>query len=369
MSGAALCIAGRLARGGRLVEGWVEVRRERVAAVGFGRPPRGSERHAGVVGHGLVDLQLNGAGGVEVTGGPAALDAIDRVQLEHGVTSYLATLISTFEGEAAAAVAELAERAADPSSPLAGVHLEGPFLAPEQRGVHRRECLALPSQGEPAYYRSPAVRLVTVAPELPGALELVAQLVRRGVAVSLGHSGASAADAARAAACGARSVTHLFNAMKPFHHRSPNLAGWALAEPRVRVGLIADGFHVDRLALRLVARLARRRVVLVSDASPAAGAGDGRFRMAGVEIEAEGGRVQDTRGELAGSSLTLDEAVRRYSALAGVPLAEALQAASERPARLVGLPGGLRAGAPANLVLLDERGRVERVMRRGAWLG
>lgn len=363
-----LRIAGRLARAGRLAEGWLEVRGERIAAVEEGRPPRGAERHDGVIAPGLVDIQVNGGAGVNVTDGLEALDAIDGLQLEHGVTSYLPTVISSAPEVADKAVRELAERVADPASPVAGVHLEGPFLNPEHRGVHPAERLALPADGEPSYYRSPAVRLVTLAPELPGALELVAALRRRGVAVAVGHTGGSAEDAERAAAAGASLVTHVFNGMQDFHHRSPNVPGWALAASRLRVSVIADGLHVDPVALRLVDRLARRRVVLITDASPAAGAPDGRYTMAGVEITAGDGRVVDVRGVLAGSALTLDEAVRRWSAYTEAPLAEALASASERPARLVGLPAGLRPGAPADVVLLARAGTVERVLRHGVWV-
>jgi N-acetylglucosamine-6-phosphate deacetylase len=361
-------IAGQLAHGGALKDGWVEIRGERLTTVEVGRPPRGAQRPGAIIAPGLCDLQVNGAAGVNVTDGPSALDAIDEVQLDHGVTSYLPTIISTFEDEAARAVAEIAERVPDPRSPVAGIHLEGPFLNPRYRGVHRAECLVLPRTGEPGYYRSPEVRLVTLAPELAGAFELISSLKRRGVAVSIGHTGATAQQAEQAAGHGAASVTHLFNAMKEFHHRTPNVPGWALVDGRVRVGVIADGFHVDRLALRLIDRLARRRVILVTDASPAAAAGDGSYVMAGVEIRAEDSRVRDGNDGLAGSTLTLDEAVRRWTALAGVPLGESLAAASERPARLVRLASGLRVGAPADLIVLSEDAAVERVMRRGMWV-
>ena len=364
----AVRIAGRLARAGRLAEGWLEVRGERIAAVELGRAPRGARRHGGIVAPGLCDLQVNGGAGFNVTDGAAALDAIDALQLAHGVTSYLPTLVSCAPADAEEAVHTLAERAADPRSPVEGIHLEGPFLNPSQRGVHPLEHLAVPADGEPAYYASPAVRLVTLAPELPGALELVRALRRRGVAVAIGHTAASAAEAEQGAAAGASLVTHLFNGMEDFHHRSPNVPGWALAASRAQISVIADGLHVDPLALRLVDRVARRRVVLVSDASPAAGAGDGRYSFAGVEITAEGGRVTDGRGVLAGSTLTLDEAVRGWSSLAGAPLPEAIASASERPARLLRIASGLRPGAPADLVLYDEAGVVERVMRRGAWV-
>lgn len=363
-----ILLAGQLVHGGAVASGWLEITAERITGLTFGRAPRRAEYHDGLIAPGLFDIQVNGAAGLNVTDGPSALDAIDRVQLDHGVTGYLPTIISTSEEEASRVIAEIAERIADPASPVEGAHLEGPFLNPTYRGVHRSEHLSLPGKGEPAYYRSPAVRLVTLAPELKGALEVISSLRRRGVAVSIGHTGASAREAERAAASGAAGVTHLFNAMKELHHRSPNVPGWSLAAGRVRVGVIADGFHVDRVVLRLIDRLARQRVVLVSDASPAAGAAEGTYRMAGVPIRSLDGQVRDQKGMLAGSLLTLDEAVRRWTRFTDCPFPKAWAAASERPARLVGVKSGLRAGAPANLVLLDSEGGVEQVLRRGIWV-
>ena len=350
--------------------GWVEVRDERVADLGPGAPPRPpDERHDGLIAPGLVDLQVNGGAGVEVTGGPQALDAIDALQLEHGVTSYLPTIVSTDDETGTRAVADAAERIADPRSPVEGVHLEGPFLDPEHRGAHRLEQLRSPGGALPPAYESPAVRLVTIAPELPGAIELIKSLRGRGIAVSLGHSGCDAATALRAVDAGARLVTHLFNAMAPLRHRAPALPGVALADPRLRIGVIADGFHVDPLVLRIIRHAAGERVILVSDATPAAGAPPGEYMQAGVRVEVGAEhRVTTLDGVLAGSALTLDEAARRWCALTGAPLADALVAASQRPAHAVGLPGGLTIGAPADLVLLDRGGKVHRVMRRGRWV-
>jgi N-acetylglucosamine-6-phosphate deacetylase len=316
-----------------------------------------------VLAPGLVDLQVNGAAGHEVGDGVVALDAIDTALVAAGVTSYLATLI-TGEQDAAA----LEARAADAASPLAGIHLEGPFLNPDYAGAHRRELLAVPADGLPAAYESPALRLVTLAPELPGALELIAELRRRGVAVALGHSGADAQTVERAIAAGASLVTHLFDAMAQLHHRDPGLAGVALEDQRLSVGLIADGLHVDWRVLRIVRRAAGRRVVLVSDSSPAAAAPPGRYRLGGREIESlPDGSVRDRDGRLAGSSITLGDAVSRYARLAGAPLARALYAASERPARVIGRRA-LAPGSPADLLLLDADGDIRRVMRHGRWV-
>ncbi len=366
-----MIISGRFLVGGaRAAGGWLEIRGERIAEAGAGDPPRPADvRHDGPVAPGFVDLQVNGGAGVEIVGGPEAIGLIDAEQLRHGVTSYLPTIITTDDVTAERALADLAERVGDPASPVAGVHLEGPFLSPQHRGVHRAELLRAPADGVPDYYAHPAVRMVTLAPELPGAMDLIERLVARGVAVSLGHSGADAATAERAADHGATLVTHLFNAMSPFHHRAPGLVGWALVSERVDPCVVADGLHVDALALKLIRRAAGERAILVSDASVAAGAQPGEYEQAGVKIR----RLDDDRavnpdGVLAGSTLALDAAIRGWSGLAGAELPEAIEAASVRPAAAIGLESGLERGDQADLVLLDDYAHVVRVMRRGRWV-
>jgi N-acetylglucosamine-6-phosphate deacetylase len=347
-----MLLAGRLVRAGRAAPGWIEVAGERIAGAGWGRPPRRpDERHDGLIARGLVDVQVNGAGDDEVTGGPAALARIDALLLARGVTSWLPTIVSTDDETAARAVAEIAERAADPRAAIEGAHLEGPFLSAARAGAHRPAFLRARVDEMPAAYASRAVRLVTIAPELPGALDLIAALRARGVVVALGHSDADAATATRALDAGARLVTHVFNAMAPLHHREPGLAGVALTDRRARVGVIADGRHVDPLVLRLIRRAAGRRVVLVSDASGAA--------LAGTPLDAE---AMTEAGVMAGTTLTLDEAVRRWTRFTGAPAAEALTAASARPARLLGLD------AFADVVLLGDDGAAQRVLRRGRWV-
>ncbi len=365
-----MILAGRLAVHGGLADGWIEVEGEHLAGWATGSPPRPPDaRHDGIIAAGFCDLQVNGAAGHEVTGGPEALDAIDRLLLSRGVTRYLPTLISTSSALAERVVEELAERAADPSSPVAGVHLEGPFIDPAHAGMHPHDRLRSPDAGIPAYFGSPAVRLVTLAPELPGALELVAELSGRGVAVALGHSGASAAEAERAVDAGARLVTHVFNAMAPLGHRSPGLAGLALADERLAVGVIADGVHLDPLVLELVRRAAGGRTFLVTDSTAATEAPPGRYLMAGVSIEAsEDGGARTGDGRLAGSVLTLDQAVRGWTTLTRATPSEAIAAAGEVPAAAAGLTEGLAPGGSADLVLLDGQGSVERVMYRGRWL-
>jgi N-acetylglucosamine-6-phosphate deacetylase len=361
-------LAGRLVRSGHAVEGWIEISNTRIVRVEIGSPPASMPRWDGLIAPGYCDLQVNGAVGLNVTDGTRALDEIDAAQLEHGVTSYLPTVITTSPEIAGTAVEELSERARDPSSPVIGVHLEGPFLNPEHRGVHRGDLLRVPAEGEPSYYQSDAVRLVTLAPELPGSLQLISSLRRRRVRVAIGHTAATVAEARAGTRAGASAVTHLFNGMRRFHHRAPSVPGWALGESRLVLMVIADGFHVDPTALRLVRRAAASRVVLVSDASPAAAAPDGTYTFAGVTIHANDGYVRDESGTQAGSAILLDEAVRRWRRFTDASLAEAVDAASERPARLLGLRTGLREGAHANVVLLGPRGRVKHVMHRGRWI-
>jgi N-acetylglucosamine-6-phosphate deacetylase len=364
-------VAGALASGVATREGWLEVRGKHVAASGYGAPPGTPDLvHDGVITRGLCDLQVNGAAGFEVTAGAGALDRIDAVMLAHGVTSYLPTVVTTDSETAARTVAEVGERARDPTSPVEGAHLEGPFLSEAFRGMHRAEFLRSPDEPLPDYFEHAAVRLVTLAPELRGAVPLIESLTRRNVLVSLGHSGASYEETSLATEAGARLVTHLFNGMAPLHHRDPGIVGHALLNTRLGLGLIADGFHVDRRVLALVGRLAADRVVLVTDASPAAGAPPGKYEQAGFVVERTSeGRAQTPEGLLFGSALLLDEAVRRWRDYADVPLAAALQAAAERPARFLGLSGDLSPGSFADLVLMTPNGAVARVMRRGRWVG
>jgi N-acetylglucosamine-6-phosphate deacetylase len=363
-------IAGHIARGGVLEDGWLQIEDGFIIASGGGQPPRSpDDAYAGVIAPGFCDLQVNGAGGREVTEGSAALDAIEAILLSHGVTAYLPTIVSTDENSVDRALAELGERVEDPASPVVGVHLEGPFLNPEHAGVHRIECLREPADGLPAYFSSPAIRLVTLAPELPGALELITELRARGVAVSLGHSGADADTARQAVEAGARLVTHVFNTMAPLHHRAPGLVGVALTDSRLRIGVIADGLHLDPLVLELVWRAAAERVVLVSDAAPGATAPPGRQQIAGVEVSSsDTGAVTTSEGRLAGSTLTLDAAVRNWTSMTKASFPQAITAASETPAAAIGLASGLRPGCPADIVFLDEGGTVERVMRAGRWV-
>jgi N-acetylglucosamine-6-phosphate deacetylase len=363
-------ITGRLVDGaGHAAPGWLEVRAGRIAGAGKGSPPRAPDvAHDGLVAPGLFDLQVNGAGGVEALDGGPALDAIDALLVRRGVTGWLAALPTAEDERLAGALAAIAERARDPGHGLAGAHLEGPFLSPDHPGVHRLELLREPADGVPAHFRDPCVRVVTLAPELRGALELIGSLRARGVAVALGHSDADADVARRALDAGARHVTHLFNAMAPLAHRDPGLVGVALTDARALPCLIADGHHVDPLVLRLTRLAAGDRAILVSDASAAAAAAGESHTLAGVPVRRDpSGAVRTADGRLAGSGILLDDAVHNWVRLAGADGSAALAAASSRPAQAIRAGAGLAPGVAADLVLATDDGAVQRVMRRGAW--
>ncbi|MFA9429503.1 N-acetylglucosamine-6-phosphate deacetylase [Egicoccus sp. AB-alg2] len=349
---------------GVLRPGDVEIADGRIAAVDL--PPAGS----GLLGaRGFVDLQVNGFAGVDVLAADAdGLREAGRAMAATGVQAWQPTLITSAEPDTLRALRALATVGEDPGGArILGVHLEGPFLAPERLGTHpaehRREpdralLLRLLAAGPVTY--------VTLAPERPGAMALVDLLVARGIVVSLGHSAADAAQAHAAFDRGARTVTHLFNAMTAFTPRAPGIAGAALSRDDVVVQLIVDGHHLAPETVRLAFAAARGRVALVTDAVAAAALGDGDYRLGDVEVHVAEGAVRRGDGTLAGSALTMPAAVRNAVAL-GIPLVEAVAAATVTPAGLVGHAelATVRPGAPADLVALDETGGLRRVLQAG----
>ena len=296
---------------------------------------------------GYVDLQCNGALGIDVTRAPDRLWELAAALPRWGVTAWLPTVVTAPVGAVDAALAALAGGPPDGwrgATPL-GLHLEGPFLAPAKRGAHPEPLLRPPSLDAIAgWSREAGVTLVTLAPELPGADAVLRTLVDRGVVVSLGHSAATAAEATAGVDAGARWVTHLFNAMAPMHHREPGLAGVALADRRLHVGLIPDGVHVHPSVVALAQRALGPRLTLVTDAVGALG-------MPRTSSE-PGVRLAD--GTLAGSDLAMDQGVRNLVAFSGCAPAEAVHAASTAPAAVLGdaTRGALHPGARADLVVL-----------------
>jgi N-acetylglucosamine-6-phosphate deacetylase len=350
--------------GGRLLSGDVEVEDGRIVGVGLPSP-----NGRGLAVPGFVDLQVNGFGGVDFLDADAdGYRRAGQALLETGVTAYLPTLITSPEEDLLAALAEVP---VDDESPrILGVHLEGPFLSPGRLGTHQAAARRDPDvelldrllDGGP-------VTLMTLAPELPGADALIARLLERGVTVSLGHSDATAEQAAAAFDLGVRTVTHLFNAMRPFLHRDPGIVGAALARDDVIVQLILDGVHLAPETATVIWRAAPGRVALVTDSITAAGEGDeseGAYSFGSVDVRVHGGAVRGPNGVLAGSVLTMIDAVRNLHAL-GVPLPEAVGAATAVPARVLGLPelGRLDVGLPADVVILDDSVEIARVLVAG----
>jgi N-acetylglucosamine-6-phosphate deacetylase len=359
-----------------LAPGWLLLDGDRIADVGEGAPPRSPDMDLGqvTVTPGFVDLHVHGGGGASFDLGTAdAAAVVADAHLAHGTTSMAASLVTDTAERMTAAVRELALLVQD--GRLAGVHLEGPWLSPRRSGAHQPGSLTDP---DPAAIEalleagSGTVRMVTLAPELPGGTVAVRQLADAGVVAAIGHTDATYDESRAALDAGAGLGTHLFNAMRPLHHRDPGPVG-ALLDAPVDVELIADGVHLHPAVLRTVFAVKPGRCLLVTDAMAAAGAPDGDYRLGQMAVEVRDGvaRLADgpARGAVAGSTLTLDAAVR-VAVRAGVPLLEAVTAATATPARAWGLDdvGALEAGRRADLVVLDEHLEVARVMRSGAWL-
>ena len=347
---------------GRLLRGDVEVAAGRIVSVGLA-PKRGG----GIAVPGFVDLQVNGYGGVDfaaadATGYAAAGEAL----LEGGVTAYQPTLITAPEDALIAALQEVP--AAEQTGPrILGAHLEGPFLSERRLGAHPVAARRDPDRDllERLLAAGPVAHM-TLAPELPGALELVEVLHERGVVVSCGHSDATAGEAHAAFDRGVGTVTHLFNAMRPLGHRDPGIAGAALVRNDVIVQVILDGHHLAPETAQLVWRTAAGRVALVTDAIAAAGTGAASSLLSGIEVEIRDGVARRPDGVLAGSVVTMIEAVRNLHAL-GASFVDAIAAATSVPALAARKPelGVLRRGDEADIVVLDDRLEIRTVLRAG----
>jgi len=358
-----LLVEGALAPGAAIVDGdagtIAEVRLGGRGALGELPAP---VIDAEVVSPGLVDLQVNGGFGYEVGGDPQALRSLAARLPAAGVTTFLPTVISgTAAAYRAAAGALAAAQGAGPGggARMPGLHLEGPLLATARAGAHDRTAIAgaqvtLDDALEPLLAAG-AVRVVTVAPERPGALGLIRRLRDAGITVALGHTDATFDQALAGIEAGATLVTHLYNAMRGFHHRDPGMVGAALVDDRVTVALIADGVHAHGAAMNLALRAkGARAIALVSDAVAAAGCPPGAYFLSGTRVFSDGHAARLADGTLAGSASTLDAGVRMMVSQGGARLEEALTMASEVPARLIGAPANnIAPGLPADLVLWD----------------
>lgn len=308
---------------------------------------------------GFIDLQLNGAFGHDFTADPASIWAVAAAMPRYGVTAVLPTIITSPAATVMAgqAVVQAGPPAGYTGARALGLHLEGPFLNPAKRGAHNPAHLRLPDPAAVAAW-TPAtgVRLVTLAPELPGALEVGRALVAAGVVVSAGHSMATAEEAQAGFAAGIRYGTHLFNAMPPLEHRAPGLAGALLADATLTTGLIADGIHLHSALVALAWQAkGAARLNLVTDAMAAFGMPPGHYPLGDEDVIVDGQSARRADGRLAGSLLSLDTALRNLVAWTGCAPAAALATVTSTPAALLGLEsqyGRLVPGAVADLVLL-----------------
>jgi N-acetylglucosamine-6-phosphate deacetylase len=358
--------------------GWVEVVEDRVADGGPGLPPRDADLALGpvTVVPGFVDAHVHGGGGKAFTDGSEdAEDAVRTVtdaHLARGTTTMMASLV-TDTVEALEGTLEVLAPLVH-ADRLAGVHLEGPWLSPEHAGAHPANLLQPPDPRDVARLLDAGdgtVRMVTLAPELPGGLAAVRQLTAAGVIAAIGHTDATYDEARAALDAGATVGTHLFNAMRGLHHREPGPPVALVEHPDAFVELVADGVHLHPAVLRLAMGAKPHHAVLVTDAMAAAAADEGDYRLGSMDVTVRDGvaRLRDT-DTIAGSTLTLAAAVRYAVTVAGLPLTDVVRAATTTPAAMLGLSrvGALRPGYAADLVVLDEDLHVVRVMRRGRWV-
>lgn len=375
MTGGGMELRGRLVLDDRVSAGRVVVEDDRIALVDLDEPAPDDADALPFLAPGFVDVHVHGWGGHDAMGPLEDLDGMARALLRRGVTSFLPTGFTTpfpvLHAFADRVRAWIPSAPADGADPL-GFNLEGPFISPARKGAHNPAFLATPadvpwSEIEPLL---DGLRLTTVAPEIAGGMDLIARLREHGVRVSIGHSAADLATALAGYDAGGTTTTHLFNAMSGVDHHTPGVAVAALGRDDVYVELIADGEHVDRSLWPIITRTKPvDRLLLVSDAIPMAGTGDGRMTIGGLEIEIHGLRVTLVDGgALAGSVIALDDAVRNLVA-SGVALPAAIAAAGRNPLAMLGITdrGRIAVGQRADLVQLDDALAVRRVMRAGTW--
>ena len=365
-----------------ILDGVVLVEGPKILEVGSRAAVRFSRDEFEVVGHsrhllapGFIDVHIHGALGRDVMEGTAeALEAISGFLAAHGTTSFLATTVTASPIATLQAVEALGRQVDRPlpGARMLGLHLEGPFINPEKRGAHSAEHIRRPSTLilEQLLARSGnRIKLITLAPEVEGGLELIRFARSRGVVVSLGHSNATLEETMAAIDLGAGNATHLFNAMRGFGHRDPGILGAVLTTPRIRAEVIADGVHVSPAAVDLCLRCkGAGRMILISDAVSATGMPEGRYRLADTEITLSDGICRTADGTLAGSILTQDQALRNMVRWSDLPVQTVLGMLTRNPAQSLGVAAGkgtLAAGHDADMVLLDRNLQVHTTIVQG----
>ncbi|MDT0301639.1 N-acetylglucosamine-6-phosphate deacetylase [Streptomonospora wellingtoniae] len=358
--------------------GWLRAEEQRITALGTGEAPEGGTVTVDAGGRwvlpGAVDIHIHGGAGAAFTDAdPERAMRIAEFNRTQGVTTIVGGLVTAAPADTLDQIAALAEVA--DSGGIAGVYLEGPYIAASKCGAHDPALLREPDLAEFAAILKAGrghMRMITVAPELPGALELIRAAVSEGVVAAVGHTEATYDEARAAFDAGATVATHIYNQMRPLHHREPGPIAAALNDERITVELVNDGVHVHPGAARLVFDNAGSdRVALVTDAMAAAGLGDGEYSLGNLRVRVEDGRARIAEtGQIASSTIVLPDAVRRAVHTMDVPLEAAAHAASAVPARALGLPGvgSLTAGGKADLQLLDDDLSVAGVMHNGSWV-
>ena len=372
-SGAEVC--------GELSEATVYIEDGKIANVGPGiRVPRSARQIQApdyILAPGFIDMHVHGAGGHDLMEGSAeAFTTVSRTLARNGTTSFYATTVTAGIPHTVQALERLGAWIGGPpteggAQPLA-IHMEGPFISHKRLGVHPPQNVLPPTAAQfQEFYQAAGghLRILTMAPEVPGALEVMDAAAAQGVRVAMGHTDATFAEAQRAISLGVRHAVHTFNAMRPFSHRDPGVIAATLLDERVAAELIADGVHVDIAAMRLLLKAkGPEGVMLVTDGVAPLGMPEGRYRLGQLDVEISGGAVRSLDGILAGSILTLDHAMRNLKACTALPVRDLVRMTTWNQAKLMGITkqkGVIAPGADADLVLLDRDLNVKQVFVRG----
>ncbi len=361
---------------GVLAPGWLQIADGRIAAVHAGEPPAPATHRGHWALPGFIDMHVHGGGGASFTeGGPDDARRAAAFHRAHGTTRIVASLVTAPVGQLEGRCAMLADLAE--AGVIDGIHLEGPFLSAARCGAQNPRYLIPPDVAAFTRLLTASrgwLRMITIAPELPGAAEVIHAATAAGVIAAAGHTDASAEVTAEAIGAGVSHATHLFNGMRPIDHRAPGPVG-ALLDRQVTCEVIADGSHLDDITIRLAARAAGPgNLVLITDAMAAAGMADGDYRLGELSVTVTDGvarladRAQGGVGSIAGSTATMELVVRRAITAVGLPVTDVARAASGTPARRLGLDGvtgSLQADLAADIALLDEDFRLSDVIARG----